>query len=152
MGLAKVQMMALGAAVIGGGLLLWKVSKVGAGLVTGNNALTQSATDGAGRRVTAYEGAGVVGTLGAAANAASGGYLASFGQWLGNAAYDLTHGSGGSSTEAASYDESARLAARYPVQQTGAESIFSGVGSFASQSGLDFGTFEQSPFAIKGFN
>jgi len=42
-----------------------------AGLATGNNALT---------RGTAYEGAGVLGTLGAATNAASGGVLARVGE------------------------------------------------------------------------
>jgi hypothetical protein len=52
------------------------------GLVTGNNALTEG---------TAYEGAGVVGTLGAAANSASGGALGDFGSWLGGAVYDITH-------------------------------------------------------------
>lgn len=50
------------------------------GLVSGNNALT---------RGTVYEGAGIAGTLGAAANSASGGLLESFGSWLGGKAADL---------------------------------------------------------------
>lgn len=53
-----------------------------AGLVTGNNPIT----DG-----TAYQGDGIAGTLGAAANKASGGALQSIGDWLGGKIYDLTH-------------------------------------------------------------
>lgn len=59
------------------------------GLVSGNNAITQNQTDGAGQPVTAYQGAGVAGTLGAAANSASGGYFASIGEWIGGKAADL---------------------------------------------------------------
>jgi hypothetical protein len=81
----------IGGAVIVGGLILWRGSKIAGGLVTGDNALTRNAKDASGAPVTAYQGAGVVGTLGAAANAASGGYLASFGEWLGSKAYDLFH-------------------------------------------------------------
>ena len=40
---------------------------------------------------TPYEGAGVVGTLGNAANQVSGGVLADFGSWLGGKVYDITH-------------------------------------------------------------
>jgi hypothetical protein len=61
------------------------------GVVTGDNALTQNATNAEGERTTAYEGAGIVGTAGAAANAASGGYLASWGESLGSWVYDMTH-------------------------------------------------------------
>ncbi len=80
----------LGAAVVAG-VLLWRFSREAGGLVTGNNGITQSATNAAGRPVTAYQGAGVVGTIGAATNAASGGVLASMGEALGNWFYDLTH-------------------------------------------------------------
>lgn len=52
------------------------------GVVTGDNALTKG---------TPYQGAGVLGTLGAAANAASGGHLQSIGESLGGWIYDLTH-------------------------------------------------------------
>jgi len=52
------------------------------GLVTGNNALTLG---------TPYAGAGVVGTVAAAANAASGGTLRSIGEALGGWVYDVTH-------------------------------------------------------------
>lgn len=52
------------------------------GVVTGDNALT---------RGTPYQGAGVLGTLGAATNAASGGHLQSIGEALGGWVYDLTH-------------------------------------------------------------
>jgi len=61
------------------------------GLLSGNNTLTANAKDASGNAVTAYQGAGVVGTLGAATNEVSGGWLASFGSWLGIKAYDLTH-------------------------------------------------------------
>ena len=85
-----------------GGFLLWKGSKVAgdainaatdvaAGIVTGDNALTRNATDASGAPVSAYQGAGIVGTVGAATNAASGGTLASFGSWLGTSTYDLLH-------------------------------------------------------------
>ena len=85
-----------------GGFLLWKGSKVAgdainaatdvaAGIVTGDNALTQNATDASGAPVSAYQGAGIVGTVGAATNAASGGTLASIGSWIGITTYDLFH-------------------------------------------------------------
>lgn len=79
-------------AVVGVGLyLVSKVAGTAGGILSGNNAVTENATDASGNPVTAYQGAGVVGTLGAATNAASGGILASFGGWLGRTAYDLTH-------------------------------------------------------------
>lgn len=71
------------------GLVLLKYSDIGKGIVTGDNALTRGATNAEGQAVTAYQGAGPVGTLGAAANAASGGYLATLGQWLGDKAFDV---------------------------------------------------------------
>lgn len=77
----------------------------GAGLVTGNNAITQNATDWGGAPETAYQGAGVAGTLGAATNAASGGALASLGNWIGGKVYDLlnpTSSSSGGSTSTSS--------------------------------------------------
>jgi hypothetical protein len=63
------------------GLVAWVVWRGGR--------LTETATNAAGQPVTAYRDAGVIGTLGAAANAASGGTLASLGEWIGSAAYDL---------------------------------------------------------------
>lgn len=62
-----------------------------AGLVTGDNAITRNQTNAAGEKVTAYEGAGVLGTLGAAANSVSGGMFATWGQSLGGWFYDATH-------------------------------------------------------------
>lgn len=56
-----------------------------AGVWSGNNAITESA------RTDAYQGAGVLGTLGAAADNVSGGTLSRFGEWLGGKAYDWTH-------------------------------------------------------------
>jgi hypothetical protein len=52
------------------------------GLVSGDNAIT---------RGTVYQGTGVAGTLGAAANSASGGALESVGDWIGGKIFDWTH-------------------------------------------------------------
>lgn len=78
------------AVLVGLGVAAYLLPKLG-GIFSGHNSLTTTATNAAGDRVSAYEGAGVVGTVGAAANAASGGYLATLGQWLGGAVFDLTH-------------------------------------------------------------
>jgi hypothetical protein len=64
------------------------VAAVG-GAISGNNALTENQTDMAGNRVDAYKGAGIPGTLGAAANTASGGVLATLGEHLGSWAFDI---------------------------------------------------------------
>ena len=79
-GAPRLEVVALLVGVGVAAYLMWKA---------GN--LTTTARNAAGQRVTAYEGAGAVGTLGAAANAASGGYLATLGQWLGGAVFDITH-------------------------------------------------------------
>jgi hypothetical protein len=68
------------------------VGNAAAGVVTGNNVITQTATNAAGVPTTAYQGAGIVGTVGAAANHASGGVLASIGESIGGWFYDITHG------------------------------------------------------------
>jgi hypothetical protein len=86
--------LAIGVAIVGGvGYLLLRqvakdIGKVGGaaasaagGLVTGNNAATQG---------TVYEGAGVAGTLGGAANAAIP-ILDDIGSWLGGKIYEWTH-------------------------------------------------------------
>jgi hypothetical protein len=79
---------AIGVAIVGvvGYFLVKRAAGVAAatavGVVAGDNALTQG---------TPYQGAGVLGTLGAAANAASGGHLRSIGESLGGWVYDLTH-------------------------------------------------------------
>jgi hypothetical protein len=97
---AKSGALLLGVAVVA--FLAWRAYKaapeavkaageVVEGIATGNNALTQTATNAEGERVTAYEGAGIVGTVGAAANAASGGHLATWGGSLGSWIYDMTH-------------------------------------------------------------
>lgn len=57
-------------------------ARAAAGIVTGNNALTEG---------TPYADKGVVGTLAAAANSASGGSLRSIGEALGGWVYDVTH-------------------------------------------------------------
>ena len=62
-----------------------------AGLISGNNAITQNQTDFDGNPTSAYEGKGVFGTVGGAFNAASGGLFASVGGALGRTLYDWTH-------------------------------------------------------------
>lgn len=75
-------------AVVAIGIYLFAKREVGeavkgvGGIVSGNNAVT---------RGTVYEGAGVLGTLGAATNSASGGVFERVGEWLGGSIYDLTH-------------------------------------------------------------
>jgi hypothetical protein len=63
--------------------LLKKAAGVTGGILSGNNALTNNQTDAQGNTVTAYQNAGVFGTAGAAANTASGGVLASAGEYIG---------------------------------------------------------------------
>lgn len=55
------------------------------GVLTGNNRVTQTA------RTTAYEGAGILGTLGAATDQILGGAPSRVGEWLGGKVYDWTH-------------------------------------------------------------
>lgn len=62
-----------------------------ASVVSGNNAVTQNQTNFAGESTDAYEGKGIVGTVGAVFNSASGGALASAGETVGGWLYDLTH-------------------------------------------------------------
>lgn len=73
------------------GLVLYRLVQAGPGLLSGDNELTRTATNAAGEPVTAYQGAGPVGTLGAAANRASGGWLATVGQNIGNTLADWMH-------------------------------------------------------------
>jgi len=93
--IGQVELIAIGLGVAVVGVLLWrfggKAAEVAGGIVTGNNALTENATNAAGERVDAYQGAGVVGTAGAAANAASGGVFASVGEWIGGKVFEWTH-------------------------------------------------------------
>lgn len=78
--------LAIGAAVIIGVLYyivrktVGDVAKGAAGLVTGDNVITKNQTNFDGEKVDSYEGKGVLGTLGAAANTVSGGLFASIGQ------------------------------------------------------------------------
>jgi len=68
-----------------------EVGKQGVGVLTGDNVITQNQHDFSGEEVTAYQGAGIAGTLGAAANSVSGGSLASVGETVGGWIFDLTH-------------------------------------------------------------
>lgn len=94
--------LAIVAGIAVGGFLLWrtgaavvealpKAADMVGGVLTGNNYITQNATNGAGEKTSAYEGWGVLGTLGAATNAVSGGVFASAGETLGGWLYDITH-------------------------------------------------------------
>jgi hypothetical protein len=51
--------------------------------------LTRNQKDLSGEKVTAYEGKGLPGTLGAAANTVSGGTLASIGEKVGGWVFDI---------------------------------------------------------------
>lgn len=62
---------------------------VAASIVSGDNAVTRNQTNASGEKTDAYVGKGVVGTLGAGANSASGGWFASVGESLGGWAFDL---------------------------------------------------------------
>lgn len=65
------------------------VAQGAAGLITGDNAITRNQTNAAGEVTNAYESRGIFGTLGGAANSASGGILASAGEGLGGWIFDV---------------------------------------------------------------
>lgn len=65
------------------------VAEAGAGLVTGNNAITQNQTNLSGEKTAAYEGKGVAGTVGAATNAVSGGLFATIGEKIGGGLFSI---------------------------------------------------------------
>jgi hypothetical protein len=84
------QLMIYGAAAAVGLYLAYKLTNIGGavadalpGIVSGDNKLTQNQTNAAGEKTTAYQGAGIAGTVGAATNTASGGALASVGEAIG---------------------------------------------------------------------
>lgn len=87
----KTETILIGGGVLVVGLVAMKLIPKLGGFFTGNNALTQNAKNADGTSQTAYQGAGVVGTVGAATNAVSGGWLSTFGDWLGGGLYDATH-------------------------------------------------------------
>lgn len=72
-----------------GGAAVKAAAQTAAGVISGNNAVTQNQHNAAGETVTAYQDAGVLGTLGAVANSASGGVLASAGESLGGWLFDI---------------------------------------------------------------
>ena len=88
--LTDKQFMYAGAAAVVGVLLLYAAGRkavqaavdTGKGIVTGDNAITKG---------TQYEGAGILGTLGATANELSGGTLEKLGGSLGTKVYDWLH-------------------------------------------------------------
>lgn len=67
------------------------VAQGAASVVSGNNAITQNQTNASGEKTDAYEGKGVLGTVGATVNSALGGVPASVGETVGGWFYDLTH-------------------------------------------------------------
>lgn len=66
-----------------GGEVLDTVTETTTGLWTGNNAITENA------RTDAYKNMGPIGTIGAATDRVTGGYLSQFGEWLGGKAADI---------------------------------------------------------------
>lgn len=72
-----------------------EVGKQAVGLVTGDNFITQNQHTLDGEEETAYQGKGVLGTLGAATNSVSGGGFASIGESVGGWIFDLTHPNAG---------------------------------------------------------
>jgi hypothetical protein len=91
----KVETIMIGGGVLVVGYLVYRMLKAApaaiGGALTGDNALTRGATNASSQPTSAYVGAGPLGTLGAGANAASGGWLASLGESLGGGAFDLFH-------------------------------------------------------------
>lgn len=108
----KLEPLSVAVLALAAGAGLWFMSRNVGGLVTGNNSITQTATNAAGQPVTAYQGAGVVGTIGAATNAASGGMLASIGERIGGWVFDAFNpdpmasgaGQGTGATQASGWD------------------------------------------------
>lgn len=88
MSLARDELYLWGGVAVVGLLVLWKVGSVAKGIVTNDNALTRSATNASGEPVTAYKESSIplIGTLGAAVNAALGGVPASIGEAIGGSA------------------------------------------------------------------
>jgi hypothetical protein len=70
----------IGAVYFLGGKTLKAAAQTAGGIVSGNNALTQG---------TVYEDKGILGTLGSAANEASGGFLETTGSKIGGWVYDV---------------------------------------------------------------
>lgn len=65
------------------------VVDTGAGILTGNNVITQNQKNASGETVDAYQGYGILGTLGAATNSVLGGIPASIGETLGGWTFDI---------------------------------------------------------------
>ena len=85
-------LIAYGAAGLAALYVVSRVAKAVPGIVSGDNALTRGATNAAGDKTTAYEGAGLLGTLGAGFNMASAGTFATLGESLGGWMADKFNG------------------------------------------------------------
>jgi hypothetical protein len=88
--LAVAAVVVIGAVYFFGKKTIVAVADTAGGVVSGNNAVTRGQTNAAGEETDAYVGRGILGTLGAAANSASGGALASAGEALSGWLHDLT--------------------------------------------------------------
>lgn len=129
MNLPKLDTTALVLLLAAGGVawLAWRGSR-----------LVETATNAAGQPVTAYAEAGVLGTLGAAANAASAGTLASLGQWIGSTAYDLFNPS---ATAAPASTGPALTTGDFARADRLAEPWTLPAGAYAGQGGAAFGIY-----------
>ena len=76
------------------------------GVLSGNNSITENQVDSQGNKVDAYQGAGILGTLGAATNTLSGGSLATIGESLGGWLYDEFNSAPGLPANAATSEPS----------------------------------------------
>jgi hypothetical protein len=88
--LAVAAVVVIGAVYFLGRKTIAAVADTAGGVVSGDNAVTRNQTNAAGEATDAYVGRGILGTLGAAANSASGGTLATLGERVGGWLADLT--------------------------------------------------------------
>ncbi len=109
------------------------------GVVSGNNVITQNQTDFSGTATTAYQGKGVLGTLGAAANSASGGIFASLGESIGSGLYNLLNP--GSSQSSSGSSGSSNYNGGQP---SGSTTVTGSSASNANMGGVNFGLIDGS--------
>lgn len=71
------------------GRTIGKVADIAGGAISGDNAITRNQQNFSGESTDAYVDKGILGTIGAATNAASGGILASAGETIGGWVFDI---------------------------------------------------------------
>ena len=136
-------------AVLAGGIVLWlgyealkaftnKAIAAAGGVVSGNNVITQNQTDFSGQPTTAYQGKGILGTVGAAANSASGGIFASLGESIGSGLYDLLH-PGSSASSSSGTSSSSTYNGGAPI---GSTTVTGSSASNADMGGINFGIID----------